>query len=119
MFGAAKPSPEEARTVQSAPLAGCTPLAGWGPEQPSPPTADLEEALQVQYWEDEEKSQMIKPFMMQLIGWTIKKGSAQNQSSKERQKEHVSNESKSGGTCARLLVTDCISLLMASSHWQF
>lgn len=49
--GAEMPAPGEAQAAQSAPLPRRPPPAGSGPEQPSPPTADLEEALQVQYYE--------------------------------------------------------------------
>lgn len=57
VFGAENLALRDARTAQSSPPAGCSPpAAGWGPEPPSPPTAALEETLQVL-----KKNPLIKP----------------------------------------------------------
>lgn len=68
---------EETWTAQSAHFAGCSPPAGWAPEQLCPPTADLEKDLQLQYtWGGEKKnllsafSELIQLFMTRLIGWS-------------------------------------------------
>lgn len=77
VFGAERMVLQETLTAPSAHFAGCSPPAGWGPEQLSPPTAELEKDLPVQYREHGRKkknllsafSELIQLFTSRLIGW--------------------------------------------------